>query len=175
MLESHNMFLKEPEEEIRNRAYFHARDSHLPQKPAQTTGSQSSAPQTPQMYDVYHKFRTDLMKELMTTGRKTVIIGRGELCRQVSAPMRSAPRPTLPPRPAQAPAPPARPPSPARCGIAPVPPRWKHIIMRGVKHGFGMLFTPRGRLTSHIRVPKCQRQTRASTEKLRGIGRGKKS
>ena len=137
-----------------------------------STGSQSSAPQTPQMYDVYHKFRTDLMKELMKTGRKTVIIGRDELCRQVSAPMRSAPRPTLPPRPAQAPAPLARPPSPARCGIAPVPPRWKHI-MRGVKHGFGMLFTPRGRLTRHIPAPKHKRQARASTGKLGGIGRGK--
>ena len=30
--------------------------------------------------------------------------------------------------------------------------------MRGVKRGFGMLFTPRGRLTRHIRAPTHQRQ-----------------
>ena len=46
--------------------------------------------------------------------------------------------------------------------------------MRGVKHEFGMLFTPHGMLTRQIRAPKHQRQTRASTEKMGRIGRGKK-
>ena len=46
--------------------------------------------------------------------------------------------------------------------------------MRGVKHGFGMLFTHQERLNNHIRGPKHQRQARASTEKLGRItgGRG---
>ena len=38
--------------------------------------------------------------------------------------------------------------------------------MRGVERGFGMLFTPHGRLARHIRVPKHQRQARASTGNL---------
>ena len=43
--------------------------------------------------------------------------------------------------------------------------------MRGVKRGFGLLFTPRGRLARHIQAPEHQRQARASTGKLGGIGR----
>ena len=42
--------------------------------------------------------------------------------------------------------------------------------MRGVKRGFGMLFTPRGRLTRHIRAPSTRGKLGASTEKLGGIG-----
>ena len=47
--------------------------------------------------------------------------------------------------------------------------------MRGVERGFGMLFTPHGRLARHIRAPKHQRQACASTGKLGGIGRGKRA
>ena len=45
----------------------------------------------------------------------------------------------------------------------------------GVKRGFGMLVTPHGRLTRHIRAPKHHRKARASTGKLGGIGRGKRA
>ena len=47
--------------------------------------------------------------------------------------------------------------------------------MRGVKHGFGMNFTPHGRLTRHIRATKHQRQARASTGSLGGIGGGRRA
>ena len=47
--------------------------------------------------------------------------------------------------------------------------------MCGVKRGFGMSFTPHGKLTRHIRATKHQRQARASTGNLRGIGRGKRA
>ena len=45
--------------------------------------------------------------------------------------------------------------------------------MCGVKRGFGMNSTPHGRLPRHIRATKHQRQARASTGSLGGIGRGK--